>query len=1681
MRTKELKRIFITLFTCLFLLEQILGPAVAIATVSDDYEMIGDYDDVASLLPDGDNAELPENDVTSSDPEQEESDEENDNPTDDESSVDGNEVEEMLPSGEGQDILLPDMPPEILIPGAMTNALPTAKVTHGNHNGIVFDTPLVASDATSAGTSIKTSGNYYLDSDLYLPVGGIVFDGNITVNLCLNGHSITAIHPLTGAVSPSFAATGLIILKNGAAVNIYDCYSGDTHGGDCVHTIGDGRDPRELVDVYGGLIGGVTKSGIHVNKGELHMYGGTIAGCRPSSNGAIYLQHGTVTLESGVSVCYNRSTGTTSTGGGISVYKRPDNILTINGAAVEENMAVQAGGGVYLGSRAQLVVNGGSISGNKIITNQSGQTCSGAGIYASALSEMTLNDARICDNVASTGTGGIYVSTGCTLDVSGETIIDGNIVSDGSISFDDNMTAPVSHFKGNPVNVGLYCNAKNTSTNPVITVIGALTSSAKIGITSKSDNGTLSTAHSLVVAKAADSYNDGALPNADFGKLYSDDKERSLLWLDNQAEISTGRVHYICGAECTHLVNGEPIHSQTIYNPSSIGYAGGSPESGSYYIESNMELNQPIVIRNGKVVNICFNGHEIRNMTGSVFIVEKGGVLNLCDCYGDRSHDVVADEFVHSYRNPCSKVERTVEGGLAVGHFWLARQSGGVIVDGGEFNLFSGLIAGACKQSGVEVVNGGNFTMWGGSVNDNYKVGNGAGIYVDNRSTFDLRGGEIRFNRATEDGGGIYSEKGFTLSGNLNVSGNVTNIFENNIFIPAGVLLDVTDAVTGQIGVKMERVQGVFTTGGKAAAYVDSFKADATGGTYVDVQGKELCLTGYGIRYQPTSESRTVVMRSPENVISYQWYEVKETPLTGADVISSLCTYNTVSGLWEYIFPPLEEGEVMSDSLECLTVALNKGDTLRLKPQTDISSVALLKVVTTSDGDFTETVAYSETPAKDGSFYVAAPERGKYILAAVQPEDADGNGIWQVGSRFAAEISLFRCGKAVVHQTGPGYTGADGTMVICEVHYVGDEVVVYSEPFVAGSHEHILCGGANCNHNPEHTDLISFTPIASNLDGELLVGANAVKDLTLRSGYYAVVCDMKLPKSITINGNVTICLRGHQIVAEKDYAVKLAPGATFSLCDCTDTYGGLQSEAGGGLYLPDNATATIYAADIRGSRSDDQAGGIYVSPKAKLELSSRVKVTDNRVLAISSPTGEEMDCNVYLAGGAKIILFEGVSDYMEIGVTAEDISDVFTDGAGGLSALNCFFSDMPGRFIKVTGTELAFLKPFIVLQPTSSRPTVVLNNAEGAVFQWYQAEGTTVTDRTVSGRNNGRYDSESGTWQPAASGVCFTVGLDAGEILRLVPAENWTNDVKVTLTGDQLSEPLELFRVDDMYQWTAEKKGEVTVTLTYPGSASIPSLSAEIYQVTTALEGLTTATYSGEAGAYVCIVTYEDGMTLQSNLIVLTKAVSPNKGSGPIGGGWKDKTDDVVKDGGLPFTDVKEGAWYYDNIKEAYEAGLIEGVEKNLFAPRDNTTRAMAVMMLWRMAGEPEPHSKTVFVDVEPKDYYYKAVCWADENKIAVGLDKTHFAPDRYISREQIVTLLYRYATINDGMMMENWQALNFRDMPADWAMVAFEWAVADGIIEGRDDGILDPKAFATRAEVVAILNRYRLRDEDDD
>ncbi len=175
----------------------------------------------------------------------------------------------------------------------------------------------------------------------------------------------------------------------------------------------------------------------------------------------------------------------------------------------------------------------------------------------------------------------------------------------------------------------------------------------------------------------------------------------------------------------------------------------------------------------------------------------------------------------------------------------------------------------------------------------------------------------------------------------------------------------------------------------------------------------------------------------------------------------------------------------------------------------------------------------------------------------------------------------------------------------------------------------------------------------------------------------------------------------------------------------------------------------------------------------------------------------------------------------------------------------------------------------------------------------------------------------------------------------------------------------------------------------------------------------------------------------------------------------------------LPFADVSYTDWYYDAVKFVYDKGIMDGVSYYRFAPDATITRGMVVTMLWRMAGEPY-ESSAGFTDVASGRYYSTAVAWAAKNGIVEGMTSSTFAPDQAITREQLASILYRYARWL-GFSGTGTDISGYTDAGkvSDYAYDAMCWAVKTGVVTGTSAKVLDPQGTATRAAAAQMFMNF--------
>ena len=177
-----------------------------------------------------------------------------------------------------------------------------------------------------------------------------------------------------------------------------------------------------------------------------------------------------------------------------------------------------------------------------------------------------------------------------------------------------------------------------------------------------------------------------------------------------------------------------------------------------------------------------------------------------------------------------------------------------------------------------------------------------------------------------------------------------------------------------------------------------------------------------------------------------------------------------------------------------------------------------------------------------------------------------------------------------------------------------------------------------------------------------------------------------------------------------------------------------------------------------------------------------------------------------------------------------------------------------------------------------------------------------------------------------------------------------------------------------------------------------------------------------------------------------------------------------------PFTDVKKSDWYYTAVQYARVNGFFGGVSKTLFAPGGTMTRGMFVTVLGRMAGvDPANYTEALeFSDVAADAYYAPYVQWAAKYGITNGTGGGKFAPDRLISREEMVVFFVRYLELF-GVELDT--GADITTTPSDleavssWAREAVLKLWKTGLLNGTG-GRFDPKGDASRAQAAALCMR---------
>ena len=178
----------------------------------------------------------------------------------------------------------------------------------------------------------------------------------------------------------------------------------------------------------------------------------------------------------------------------------------------------------------------------------------------------------------------------------------------------------------------------------------------------------------------------------------------------------------------------------------------------------------------------------------------------------------------------------------------------------------------------------------------------------------------------------------------------------------------------------------------------------------------------------------------------------------------------------------------------------------------------------------------------------------------------------------------------------------------------------------------------------------------------------------------------------------------------------------------------------------------------------------------------------------------------------------------------------------------------------------------------------------------------------------------------------------------------------------------------------------------------------------------------------------------------------------------------------LPFTDVDSDDWFLAAVQYVYENDRMAGTSSTTFQPEVNLTRAMAAQVLYNLEGQPAVTGDTTFTDAAAAgEWAVKAITWAEQTGVVAGIGDGLFAPTANVTREEFAQMMYNYASYKEYDLTLEGDLSQFEDASAisGWAETAMSWANGSGLINGHDDGTIDPQGTTTRAQAASILMNF--------
>lgn len=449
----------------------------------------------------------------------------------------------------------------------------------------------------------------------------------------------------------------------------------------------------------------------------------------------------------------------------------------------------------------------------------------------------------------------------------------------------------------------------------------------------------------------------------------------------------------------------------------------------------------------------------------------------------------------------------------------------------------------------------------------------------------------------------------------------------------------------------------------------------------------------------------------------------------------------------------------------------------------------------------------------------------------------------------------------------------------------------------------------------------------------------------------------------------------------------------------------------------------------------------------------------------------------------------------KIASTATNAADIKTDEGNGKNAVQV--DETPVE----VNTPVTITIPMPNDFPAQDGDKIVVKHEKNGQFICYHRATYSATDNTVTFTNDKGFSTFTIKFDDRSANIQFTdkdgknfgkpTEYDAIRVNETLPTTEapsgykftgWSfksDDETISGTYTVMTEEL-LSKLDNSYTVYTATPVFASTSSSSGGSSSGGSSSKTTYKVTTSsvANGGVNVSPSSPAKGDKVKITLSPNKGYKLDKLTVTdasgKTVSTTKTSDTVYtftmpasqvtvGVTYVKADETTEQPSTKtFSDVSSSDWFADAVKYVSDKGMMNGTGNGKFSPADTTTRAMLMTVIARYAGEDT---------IGSNPWYQKGMEWAKANGVSDGT-----APNANITREQLVTMMYRYAksTGKDVSVGKDTNILSYADATtvSEYAVPAMQWACGAGIVNGAN-GKLNPQNNATRAEVAAILMRF--------